>query len=109
MPDITGIELVESLKERPLIILTTAYKNFAFEDFELDALDYLLKPFEFNRFLKAVQKVIDYFNFKSRSGSSETENLYVHSEYRLVKIPFRNIDYTESLEDYIRIIVTRIS
>ncbi len=103
MPDITGIELVKSLKDRPLIIFTTAYKNFAFEGFELDALDYLLKPFEFNRFLKAVQKAIDYFNFKSRSGSSETENLYVHSEYRLVKIPFRDIDYIESLEDYIRI------
>src|SRR4051794_5676369 len=62
MPDISGIELVRSLKEKPMIIFTTAYRKFAFEGFELDALDYLLKPIEFERFEKAVNKAIDYYD-----------------------------------------------
>jgi DNA-binding LytR/AlgR family response regulator len=59
MPDVSGIELVRSLEKRPLVIFITAYKNFAFEGFELEALDYILKPIEAGRFAKAVEKAID--------------------------------------------------
>lgn len=103
MPDISGIDLVKSLIERPMVIFTTAYKNFAFEGFELEALDYLLKPIEFNRFAKSAQKAIDYQNFKTSVNASKLDSLFVHSEYRLVKIAFQDIIYIESLEDYIRI------
>src|SRR5207253_2532378 len=65
MPDISGIELARSLEKRPMIIFTTAYKKFAFEGFELEALDYLLKPIDARRFAKAVEKAIDYHKYKN--------------------------------------------
>src|ERR1700744_3383437 len=104
MPDITGIELVRSLKEKPIIIFTTAYKNFAFEGFELQALDYLLKPIDAKRFAKAVEKAIDYYKYKNASPGGKLDNsLYVYSEYRMVKINLDDIEYIESMEDYIKI------
>jgi two-component system, LytTR family, response regulator len=106
MPDITGIDLVHSLEEKPMIIFTTAHKKFAIEGFELDAVDYLLKPISFERFSKAVSKATEYFDYKKKSKAEEVESLFVYSEYRMVKIPLREVEYIESLEDYIRINLT---
>lgn len=106
MPDITGIELIRSLEEKPMVIFTTAYKNFAYEGFELEALDYLLKPLNFDRFSKTVNKAIEYFLYKSAAQNKPEENLFVRSEYRIVKIQLKDIEYIESLEDYIKIHVT---
>ena len=103
MPDITGIDLVRSLEEKPIIIFTTAHKKFAIEGFELDAIDYLLKPISFERFSKAVKKAIDYSRYKNQQTSESAENLFVYSEYRLIKIPYADIEYIESVEDYIKI------
>ena len=103
MPDINGLELVRSLKEKPMIIFTTAYKKFAFEGFELDALDYLLKPIDFERFSRAVNKGIEYYAYKTSPLNKEEQSLFVYSEYRLVKILLSNIEYIESLDDYIKI------
>jgi len=104
MPDITGIDLVRSLEKKPIVIFTTAYKNFAYEGFELEALDYLLKPIDFNRFTKAVEKAIAYHQYKNTPVAEQRdENLYVYSEYRMVKISLKNIEYIESMEDYIKI------
>jgi two-component system, LytTR family, response regulator len=103
MPDISGIDLVRSLQEKPLIIFTTAHKQFAIEGFELDAVDYLLKPINFDRFTKAVHKAIDYYKYKNTPAQEDNECLFVHSEYKLVKIQLNEIDYIESLEDYIKI------
>lgn len=103
MPDITGLELVRSLDSKPMIIFTTAYKNFAIDGFELDAIDYLLKPISFERFTKAVNKAEEYFAYKIKSTTAEPEALFVYSEYRMVKIALEDIIYIESLEDYIRI------
>jgi len=103
MPDITGLDLVRSLEEKPIIIFTTAHKKFAIDGFDLDAIDYLLKPISFERFSKAVAKAIEYARHKSRTRTDETDNLFVYSEYRLIKIPLNEIEYIESLEDYIRI------
>lgn len=103
MPDITGIDLVRSLEERPLIIFTTAHKQFAIEGFELDAVDYLLKPINFERFSRAVNKAIDYHKYKNAAAQEDNNCLFVHAEYRLVKIPLSDIEYIESLEDYIKI------
>ena len=64
MPDITGLDLVRSLEEKPIIIFTTAHRKFALEGFELDAIDYLLKPISFERFSKAVKKAIEYSRYK---------------------------------------------
>jgi len=103
MPDITGIELVKSLPEKPMVIFTTAYKKFAYEGFELDAVDYLLKPIDFNRFNKAVGKAQEYYDFKKSASTVDNANLFVRSEYRVVKISLADIDFIESLEDYIKI------
>ncbi len=103
MPDITGLDLVRSLEIKPMIIFTTAHKKFAIEGFELDAVDYLLKPISLERFTKAINKATEYFEYKKKPVSAEAENLFVYSEYRMVKVPLNEIEYIESLEDYIRI------
>lgn len=103
MPDITGLDLVRSLQERPLIIFTTAYKKFAHEGFELDAVDYLLKPISFERFSRAVQKAIEFHEYKSKPRYEQEESLFIYSEYRMMKVNLQDIEYIESLEDYIKI------
>src|ERR1051326_3576792 len=92
MPDIKGTELVKGLSPKTMIIFTTAYKNYALEGFELDAIDYLLKAIDFYQFRKSTQ--------------TEASSLFVRSEYQLVKIGFNEIEYIESVEDYIKIYVT---
>lgn len=106
MPDITGLDLVRSLSDPPMIIFTTAYKKFAIDGFELNAVDYLLKPISFERFSKAVQKAADYHQYKSKPATTAEETLMVFSEYQLVKINCSTIEYIESLDDYIRINIT---
>lgn len=104
MPDISGIELAKALKEKPMIIFTTAHKQFAFDGFELEAVDYLLKPIDFDRFSKAVYKAIDVKKYKASADSSQEESvIYVHSEYRMIKIVLKDVEYIESMEDYIKI------
>ena len=103
MPDISGIDLARSLENKPFIIFTTAYKKFAYEGFELEAVDYLLKPFEFSRFTKAVQKAVALYQQKTLIRAPEDEFLFVRSEYRMLKIDINTIEYIEGLEDYIKI------
>ena len=106
MPDITGVDLVRSLEKKPLTIFTTAYKNFAFEGFELEAIDYLLKPIDFERFTKAVIRAIEFFQYKQASKDKLQQSLFVRSEYRMIKIDLDEIEYIEGLEDYIKIHLT---
>ncbi len=103
MPDISGIDLVRSLPEKPVVIFTTAHKEFAHEGFELDALDYLLKPIQPERFAKAVNKVISYFQYIRKEKSDASDALFVRSEYQLVKIELDEIEYIESVDDYLKI------
>ncbi|MGV3538268.1 MAG: LytR/AlgR family response regulator transcription factor [Rufibacter sp.] len=103
MPDITGIDLMRSLEKKPMVIFTTAHKQYAFEGFELEAIDYLLKPIDVSRFSKAVQKALDYHAYKSQTATQEEASIFVYSEYKLVKIELAQIEYIESLEDYIKI------
>ena len=103
MPDISGLDLVRSLGDPPMVIFTTAHKKFAIDGFELDAIDYLLKPIHPERFSKSVHKALEYAEYKSRQTGAATESLFVYSEYRMVKLLFSDILYIESMEDYIRI------
>lgn len=103
MPDISGLDLVRSLEERPMVIFTTAHKKFAIDGFELDAIDYLLKPISEERFNRAVNKAAEFADYRNRLANAETASLFVYAEYRLLKIPMEDIEYIESLEDYIRI------
>lgn len=108
MPRLTGIEFLRTLKNPPKVIFTTAYREYAIEGFELDVVDYLLKPVSFDRFLKAVDKVFDSLN--SRPVITQQEEyqddhpfVFVSSDKRNVKICLEEILYIESKRDYILI------
>ena len=103
MPDITGLQLLRSLNKPPMVIFTTAYSQFALNAFELDVLDYLLKPVEFDRFEKAVDKAFNYYKFKNGIANVITESIYVRCEYQMVKVELDKVEYIESLDDYIKI------
>lgn len=101
MPDLSGLELVARLETRPMVIFTTAHKKFAYEGFELEALDYLLKPITIERFEKAVQKAAERFELKKTRRNEES--IVVRSEYKAIKIALKDIAYIEGMEDYIKI------
>ena len=112
MPDINGLQLVRSLHEPPMIVFTTAYSEYAVEGFRLDAVDYLLKPFSFESFMKAVNKVHEMFLFRKKPLVAAVEescvsddSIFVKSDYRIVRIPVADIKYIESMSEYVRIFV----
>jgi len=106
MPGLTGLQLLQTLSVRPMVILITAYEKYALEGFNLDVIDYLVKPVPFERFLKACNKAIDFYRLK-KNPPSEThswpEYFFVHAEYGLVKIVFSEIRLIEGLKDYLKI------
>lgn len=109
MPDISGIQFLKSLTHKPLVIFTTAYEKYALEGFELDVVDYLLKPFSFERFLKAVNKAKELLSVSDKPVMSQEEHqspfLFVKSDYKLIKITIRDILYVEGLKDYVKIFI----
>jgi DNA-binding LytR/AlgR family response regulator len=105
MPDITGTQLARSLSKRqPMIIFTTAYGKYAVEGFNLDAVDYLLKPFDFSRFLEAVNRAKEYKVLHETIGTAiEDSAIFVKSDYQNLRISTKDIQYIEGFDDYIRI------
>lgn len=104
MPGLTGIQLVKSLKKIPNLIFTTAYSEYAVEGFELDAVDYLLKPFGFERFLKAVNKINPVQMIAQKPGHEGYQNaLFVQSEHRMVRLEIKDIYYIEGYKEYVKI------
>ena len=107
MPGINGLSLLKSLPKKPMAIFITAYRNYAVEGFDLDVLDYLIKPVAFERFLKAANKALEYQGFlQKEERSSPTQfpdYFFVHTDYQLVKIFVRDITYIEGLRNYIKI------
>ena len=108
MPDLNGLEFVQSLRKRHKIILTTAYDQYALEGFNLDVIDYLLKPFSFDRFVIAVNKAIKQIEYENEGLPKKIKNddfITVKSDYKLINIPFSDIDYIEGLKAYLSIFV----
>lgn len=104
MPEITGTQFLASLKEKPFVVFTTAYSDYALEGFELDATDYLLKPIAPDRFLKAVQKVKEQYELKHAGDKQDEQTfIFVKAEYQTVKIELADILYIEGLKDYVKI------
>ena len=110
MPNITGIEFIKSLENKPMVIFTTAYSEYAVQGFELNAIDYLVKPFLFERFFKAVNKAYELHNLHNKNSqeiietSEKKENfIFVKSDYSSVKILLNDIFYIEGLKDYVKI------
>ncbi len=104
MPDINGIQFYKSLENKPQVIFTTAYSEYAVEGFNVEAIDYLLKPFEYDRFAKAVQKANEYLEFLSNQ-EMQMASIFVKVDYQLMKINLKEIDLIEGLDDYIRITI----
>lgn len=109
MPNFSGIDVIKSLEQKPLFIFTTAYSHYAVEGFNLNAVDYLVKPIPFHRFLKAVNRAQKALNLKSdvnltpKNQFIDTKFIFVKSEYENLKIDLNEIKYVEGLKDYIKI------
>jgi len=107
MPDINGIQLYESLSYRPMVIFTTAYSNYAVTGFDLDAVDYLVKPFAFQRFLKAVNKAQEQLQKQgiSDSTTSSRDFMFVKDGTKIIKVAYDDVLYIEGMKDYVKIIL----
>ncbi len=109
MPDLTGIEFARSLENAPKIIFTTAYEKYAIEGFKLNAIDYLLKPFSYEEFLKAAQKARKQSELEASvmpTIEANSQFLFLKSEYKIRRINFNDILYIEGLKDYIKVYTT---
>jgi len=106
MPDLTGLEFTRSLVKGPKVIFTTAYDKYALEGFRLEVVDYLLKPFSYEEFLKAVQKVQKLLKLERGvpdEVEANSEFLFLKSDYKIKRINFNDIQYIEGLKDYVKV------
>jgi two-component system, LytTR family, response regulator len=108
MPDLTGIDFVKSLNNEQRIIFTTAYQEYALEGFKVNALDYILKPFGYDEFLKAANKAKSHFDLLRKAtvqDDSKDDYLFVKSEYKIKRINLNDIQYIEGLREYVKIVL----
>lgn len=109
MPGLTGVQFLEGLTHKPMVIFVTAYQQYAVEGFNLDVIDYVLKPISFERFLKASHKALDFYKSKlalqgqGAVSVSKVDYIFIHADYSLMKIMLDDILYIEGLKDYIKI------
>ena len=112
MPDLTGLEFSRLLPAKSKVVFTTAFDQYAIEGYKVNALDYLLKPFDYNEFLNAAQKARNHFETNSFQNNENQQNnknsdfIFVKSEYRQIKINFSEILYIEGLKDYVKIYIS---
>ena len=110
MPGMTGIEMLRKLPVKPVTIITTANHDMALDAFNLDVVDYLVKPFSFDRFNHAMERAKAYLKYKHQDASAMTEKpdyIMVKSDYKIVKIFFKEIKYIEGLGEYVKIILDK--
>lgn len=110
MPQINGIDLLKSMTNRPRVIVTTAYREYAFEAFDLDVVDYLLKPISFERFLRGISKVYELKQPLEDSETEETDSrsyeeayIYFREDREMIKVFLKDILYIESMKDYVKV------
>lgn len=105
MPGMNGLELCRKINQDALVIFITTHQELAIEGFNLDAVDYLVKPFTFERFSKAVKKAADFLNFRQQGDQEEKTDKYIflRADYKLLKIPVADITYIEGLDDYVKV------
>jgi two-component system LytT family response regulator len=100
MPDITGIEFFKSLHHKPEVIFTSAYTEFAIDGFDLKAVDYLVKPISFEYFIRALNRVKDYLEFKSNKSVKNRDYFFINASHKVHKIFYNDIVYLEGFKDY---------
>ncbi|MBE9584084.1 response regulator transcription factor [Mucilaginibacter sp. JRF] len=105
MPAMTGINLVKSLEQKTLVIFTTAFSEYAAVSYELNAIDYLLKPINQKRFTQAIAKAQEYLDYLDKREPVKDQHIFVRADFTLVKIPVADIMYIEGLADYLRIYI----
>lgn len=104
MPDITGIDMLSCLNKKPMVIFTTAYSEHAVESFELDAIDYLLKPFSLARFIKACNKASEIYNLRE-NASPKKDYLFLKTGYDQLRVDFADICYLEATGNYVTFVM----
>jgi DNA-binding LytR/AlgR family response regulator len=102
MPSLSGIDFYKQVDQEMMVIFTTAHSSYAVEGFELSAVDYLLKPFSFERFNQAVNKAFEYYQFLHHADRSQ-QYLFIRADYKLIKITVNDILFIEGLDDYLKI------
>jgi len=105
MPGLSGIRFIRTIVDPPLVVFTTAYPEYAVEGFEVDAVDFLLKPFSYERFLKAVNKAAEKLNLKMRKSMENDDFTLLKSDKKIYKVNFSDIIYIESYGDYLKVYV----
>lgn len=109
MPDLNGVDFVRSLITNPLVIFTTAYSEYAVDGFKLDAVDYLLKPFEFQDLLKAADKARKKYEYLRQESPDEAKikdgSLFIKSDYKVVRLDIDKVKYIEGMSEYVRIFI----
>jgi two-component system LytT family response regulator len=103
MPDISGIDFFKSLATKPEVIFTTAYSEYAIDGFELKAMDYLLKPVSFEKFLSACNRVKEYLELKNNKTAKDKDYFFINASHKLHKVFYDDILYLEGLKDYTKI------
>jgi two-component system LytT family response regulator len=104
MPGLTGLQLIQSLPKKPMFILVTAYEKYALESYNLDVVDYLVKPVALERFIKACNKAWELHQLrKNKADQKPVDHFFVNVDYSLLKILFADIIYIEGLKDYVKI------
>jgi DNA-binding LytR/AlgR family response regulator len=104
MPGMTGIDFLQILKNPPMVVITTAYPDYALESFQLDVLDYLMKPVSFTRFLKAATKAREYFELKQKpAAQGQQDYFFIKSDAKYEKVFFDEILFIEGLQNYVTI------
>jgi DNA-binding LytR/AlgR family response regulator len=103
MPSVSGIDFYKSLSQDLMVIFTTAHSEYAVEGFDLSAVDYLLKPYTIERFLQAVKKADDYYNYLHQSEKSIQQFIFIRADYSLIRIKISDILFIQGLDDYIKI------
>ncbi|HWV32901.1 MAG TPA: LytTR family DNA-binding domain-containing protein [Dyadobacter sp.] len=111
MPKLSGLDFLRTLSQRPLVVITSAYEEHALESFELEVVDYLLKPFRFDRFLKAANRALEQYTLRRQMVTApaqpaalhEAEPLYIKSDKKLVQMQLDDVYYLESLGNYVKV------
>lgn len=109
LPKLSGISFIKSLNNPPLVIFTTAYPDYAVEGFDINAVDYLIKPFSFDRFIKAVNKASEIATIKINAvnieGTRRIDHIFLKSDKKVYRVNFSDISYVESIGDYLKVVL----